>query len=290
MHIGGKIFGAIFGYMLFNLPGLLIGLYIGHRFDRAKNSVYGGFSGFNNLGGGFSRREDPRLLQQKFFHATFATMGHMAKATGQVTQQDLRVAMAVMQRMQLQGEVKLDAQKAFNEGKTEEFSLDEELNSIRENFRGRADMIRFFLEVQLQAAFADGQVQAEEREVLYHIADGLGFSRAQLDQWIHMQEAAFRFQQGGFGGFNQEDAGGSQQSYQQATSPNQLADAYRILGVKETATRQELKRAHRKLMNEHHPDKLVSKGLPPEMIEVAKQKAQEIQAAYDLIRKNRGFK
>ncbi|CQR23519.1 Dna-J like membrane chaperone protein [Yersinia enterocolitica] len=51
-----------------------------------------------------------------------------------------------------------------------------------------------------------------------------------------------------------------------------------------------IKRAYRKLMGEHHPDKLVAKGLPPEMMEMAKQKAQEIQAAYDLIKREKGFK
>ncbi|MDF5331727.1 molecular chaperone DjlA, partial [Vibrio parahaemolyticus] len=45
-----------------------------------------------------------------------------------------------------------------------------------------------------------------------------------------------------------------------------------------------------KLMNEHHPDKLMAKGLPPEMMNVAKEKSQEIQNAYDLIKKVKGFK
>ena len=43
-------------------------------------------------------------------------------------------------------------------------------------------------------------------------------------------------------------------------------------------------------MGEHHPDKLVAKGLPPEMMEMAKQKAQEIQKAYELIKEQKGFK
>ena len=43
-------------------------------------------------------------------------------------------------------------------------------------------------------------------------------------------------------------------------------------------------------MNEHHPDKLVAKGLPPEMMAMAKEKAQQIQAAYDLICKAKGWK
>jgi DnaJ like chaperone protein len=63
-----------------------------------------------------------------------------------------------------------------------------------------------------------------------------------------------------------------------------------VLGVKSSDDATTIKRAYRKLMSEHHPDKLVAKGLPPEMMEMAKQKAQEIQAAYDLIRKEKGFK
>lgn len=289
MFIGGKILGAIFGFMLFGPIGLLLGLYIGNKFDKARSGIYtGGFNAFGTFGSfGGGNREDREVLQQKFFYATFATMGHMAKAKGHVTEQEIRVASAIMQRMGLDAKAKVGAQQAFREGKETGFSLSETLQGLRQNFRGRSDLIRFFLEVQIQAAFADGEVQSEEREVLYQIADALGFTRAQLDQRLHMQEAAYRFQQGGFGG----QGGGSQGgAYQQAPSKDQLAAAYEVLGVSESVSKQELKRAHRKLMNEHHPDKLVSKGLPPEMIEVAKQKTQEIQAAYDLIRKERGFK
>ena len=67
-------------------------------------------------------------------------------------------------------------------------------------------------------------------------------------------------------------------------------DYYEVLGVSKSASDIEIKRAYRKLMNEHHPDKLVAKGLPPEMMEVAKEKAQQIQAAYDLICKSKGWK
>jgi DnaJ like chaperone protein len=48
-----------------------------------------------------------------------------------------------------------------------------------------------------------------------------------------------------------------------------------------------LKKAYKKLMAQHHPDKLMSQGLPPELMELAKQKTQDIQAAYELIRKHR---
>ena len=71
-----------------------------------------------------------------------------------------------------------------------------------------------------------------------------------------------------------------------ATGPS-LADAYEILGVDEDASNDEVKRAYRRLMNRHHPDKLVSKGLPEEMIEVATEKTQEIRVAYEKVKQSR---
>ena len=64
-------------------------------------------------------------------------------------------------------------------------------------------------------------------------------------------------------------------------------DAYRALGVESTATDKEVKRAYRKLMSEHHPDKLIAKGVPEAMIKLATERTQEIQTAYELIRKSR---
>ena len=49
----------------------------------------------------------------------------------------------------------------------------------------------------------------------------------------------------------------------------------------------ELKKAYRRQMNQHHPDKLVAKGLPEEMIDIATEKTQAIKAAYDLIKQQR---
>jgi len=66
-----------------------------------------------------------------------------------------------------------------------------------------------------------------------------------------------------------------------------VQNAYGVLGVSSSATDAEVKKAYRKLMSEHHPDKLVSKGLPEEMMQIAKEKAQEIQTAYDVVRKAR---
>ena len=73
-----------------------------------------------------------------------------------------------------------------------------------------------------------------------------------------------------------------------ATRPS-LHDAYAVLGVEKDASDAEVKRAYRRLRSQHHPDKLVSKGLPEEMMKVATQKTYEIRQAYERVREARGL-
>ncbi|MCJ8299971.1 MAG: DnaJ domain-containing protein, partial [Pseudomonadales bacterium] len=80
----------------------------------------------------------------------------------------------------------------------------------------------------------------------------------------------------------------AQQSFQgQQTSEESIEDAYQVLGVSATVDDPALKKAYRRLMSQHHPDKLVAKGLPEEMMQLAKEKTQEIQAAYDIVKTSR---
>jgi DnaJ like chaperone protein len=117
-------------------------------------------------------------------------------------------------------------------------------------------------------------MSAEERSVLWRIADILGVGRVALAQL----EAVLRAQRS----FGQGFAG------QPRTAD--LTAAYQALGIDSTATDKEVKTAYRRLMNQHHPDKLVAKGLPDSMMEVAKERTREIRAAYEVIKELRGIK
>ncbi|OQP34360.1 MULTISPECIES: co-chaperone DjlA [Pantoea] len=270
MRYWGKVIGLVLGLLSgAGFWGIVFGLLIGHLVDKVRSAK--GQAWFANN----------QTRQTLFFQTTFQVMGHLTKSKGRVTEADIQIASLLMDRMQLHGDARSAAQRAFREGKQGDYPLRAKLRELRSACFGRFDLIRMFLEIQIQAAFADGSLHPNERQVLYVIAEELGISRVQFDQFLRMMEGGQQFgggQGAGYGG------------YQQAQRGPTLEDACSVLGVKSSDDATTIKRAYRKLMSEHHPDKLVAKGLPPEMMEMAKQKAQEIQAAYDLIRREKGFK
>jgi len=272
MQYWGKLLGLVLGLMSgVGFWGIVIGVLIGHMFDKARSVKSRGYFA------------DQQTRQTVFFRTTFEVMGHLTKSKGRVTEADIQIASLYMDRMQLHGENRNAAQRAFQSGKESSYPLREKMRELRNVCFGRFDLIRTFLEIQIQAAFADGSLHPNERQVLNVIAEELGISRQQFDQFLSMMEGGQQFGGGQQGRYSQ---GGFRQAQQGPT----LADACKVLGVSPSDDSATIKCAYRKLMSEHHPDKLVAKGLPPEMMEMAKEKAQAIQAAYDLIKREKGFK
>ncbi|AFP85446.1 protein with DnaJ-like domain [secondary endosymbiont of Heteropsylla cubana] len=271
MHYYGRIFCLMLGLSTgAGLWAVLLGLLIGYIVDKVGETSVSGSGYFSNQ----------QTRQSIFFRTTFQVMGHLSKSKGRVTKADIINANKLMQRMQLNVELKNEGQKAFREGKNSNFPLRIRLREFRQACFGRFDLIRMFVEIQIQSAFADGFLHPNERRVLYVIAEELGISRSQFDNFLSMMESDAKFR--GNAEFNQS-------GYSSKERPNEptLADAYKVLGVSSHDDGPTIKRAYRKLMNEHHPDKLLAKGFPPEMMEMAKQKTQAIQKAYDFLREEK---
>ena len=274
MQFKGKLIGFLVGLWLGHVIGAIFGLWIGHLYDLGlRRRANFGF-----------RRVPTREEQALFFHTTFAVMGNIAKAAGRVSEQQIRIASLFMDRMQLQGDLRQAAQSSFRQGKAADFPLSDELSAFRRACHGRLDLLRVFLEIQMQAAFANGSLTGQQRARLLEVAELLGFSRWELEQFLAMAEAEASFGQR-HQQWREQSAGGS------AVPPrDRLKDAYTLLGVAADASDNEVKKAYRKQMNKHHPDKLASQGLPPEMMKMAKEKAQEIQQAWELIKQQRGLR
>lgn len=268
--IFGKLLGGIFGFGWGGILGAIIGVIIGHQFDKALSRSMTGGAGGNQA-----------QIQQSFFRLTFLAMGKLAKADGRVSKDEIEWAEFVMARMNLTPEMRRQAMALFSEGKSDEFDLDAELGSFRLVVGRHATVVQMLLEILIQAAYADGAVSEAEDGLLRNICVQLGISNIRFEA-IHQRIKAERAFAGQSGFYQQ---GGTGQA--QYTPADKLKEAYNVIGVAETASDSELKKAYRRLMSQHHPDKLVAKGLPEEMMRIAKEKTQEIQAAYDLIKQHR---
>lgn len=256
----GKALGGAFGFMIGGPLGALMGIAFGHSFDR----------GMKSLGSGEWQAEQERI-QAAFFTATFSVMGHIAKADGRVSPEEIQLAEAVMTRLGLNAEMRASAKKLFNEGKSADFPIAEVMQQFRRETHRRTTLMQMFLEIQLQAAYADGVMHPAERAALVDICGHLGIPLERLDRLEEMLRAGF-----------------GRAGHDPQTGQTSLEDAYRILGVGESISDAELKKTYRRLMSQHHPDKLVARGLPEQMIEDATEKTQQIKAAYETIRKARG--
>ncbi|MFC3122195.1 co-chaperone DjlA [Agaribacter flavus] len=284
MGYWGKVIGVLLGMAIFKLPGAILGLIVGHLFDinYARDfSARGGFARF------FSGSENMKN-DGVFFHALFSALGHIAKADGRVTEQEIHVASRLMDDMRLNGELRKEAQQAFREGKSKTFPLADMLKVFKEHCHSRRDLMQVFLELLIAASCADGHLSKEELGILKSVAKTLGFSQADLQFLISTYEAGQRFRRSQSQYRQAHSQHSSRQgAYARQSASNNLQDAYRILGVNEKTTGKDVKRAYKKLMSQHHPDKLLAKGVPQQALDLAKEKTQDIQSAYALIRESR---
>ncbi|MBN8412882.1 MULTISPECIES: co-chaperone DjlA [Halomonas] len=252
------VIGAVIGLLTGGPLGMLIGGGIGWWLGgRLRGGVM--------LGKGLAE------MQRQFMDSTFAVMGAVCQADGQVSGEERQVLEQLLVRLRLPESTKASARAAFERGRASDFDLDAEIARVARLTRGRGALRQIFLQVQLSAIAADGVLHPAEHNMLMRVARGLGCSEAEIAQI----EAMLR-------GGASHGAGATQESQ----SP--LEDAYKVLGISPEASDAEIKRAYRKLMSENHPDKLASRGLPDSMREVAEARTVEIGNAYQRIRQARG--
>lgn len=246
--------------------GALLGAALGHKVDKGLHGLPGDF------GYSFGRQD---RAQTAFFTATFSVMGYLYKTDGQVTDDEIDLAKQVMARMELSALQRKIAVALLNEGKRGGFQIDDVLLQLKQKIGYRPDLQRMFIEIQLYAAYANGELHPEENSLLLKICRIFNFSRhdfenvaAAITGEIHHEQQSSRIAE---------------------NSTISFEDAYAILNISAKTSDAEVKRAYRRLMSQHHPDKLVSKGLPEEMMKIAENRTYEIRQAYERIKEAKGF-
>lgn len=266
----GKALGALLGILMAGPAGAIFGTFIGHLFDvqvDASRRLRGPRQSQSHA--------SARGVQEAFFRATFQVMGHLAKADGRVSEEEIRAARSMMLELRLaEREIKY-AIELFTQGKAPDFPLETTLSQLYGLCRDQPEVRRMFMQIQLQAALWGGALNPAGRRVMARVCEALGVSAYELVQ----MEALLRMQNA----TRQPDA-------EARRKVDPVAQAYEVLGVARTATDAEVTKAYRRLMSQNHPDKLHAKGLPESMMKVAEEKTRQILAAYEVVRGARGMK
>lgn len=282
MNWSGKLIGGALGLVVFGPVlgpfGAALGAFIGHQFDTGAVSP-------GLLGGGGGG--DPTLVNRLFFPTVFRVMGHLAKADGRVSEQEIAAARAIMQALHLQEGQTQAAISHFSDGKQPGFDAEAAVRALRAAIAPYPELGYFFVEIELQAALAGNGLAPLVRVRLKRLAALLGVGAVDFARL----ESLLRFRAAGAqGAYTSGARGTAGEARLGGNAAQRLADAYSVLGATPGMGDEEIIRCYRRQISRHHPDKLQAKGLPESMLERAKERSQEIQAAYELIRLRRGMR
>ena len=195
--------------------------------------------------------------QAAFFTALFACFAKIAKADGRVTREEVdKVDHFIKERFKFPSDQRVFAIEIFNHAKDDSYSFRDYANQLASLLSSDKSALIMFYELLFELSMADGHLDSSEEKLLLEAID------------IFQIDPEF-FQ------INKKKYG--------ATTSN----AYTILGVTEDMSFKDIKVAYQRKRKEFHPDTLLSKGLPEELLEKAKEKFIEIQSAFEEIEKQK---
>jgi DnaJ like chaperone protein len=272
----GKFFGALIGFLITrNVWGAVMGAIVGHMFDQSAGLGYAGSAYATAAAEAGAGGAPYTSISEVFFRTTFELIGHVAKSDGRVSEAEISAARRLMRELHLGPNEVAAAIACFRFGKSANYDADSSIENLRDACAMRHDLLRTFMELQLRAALAGNGISLPARSILTRVAERLGMSGL---EFAHMEAAQRARQQGRSGPSGRPSA------------ENPLAESYAELEVNAGISDQEVTKAYRRQMSRHHPDKLVANGLPESMAQVAKEKTQRIQEAYEAIRTARGMR
>ena len=233
--------------------GSLLGGVIGFSFGGPFGALLGSF-----LGGKISRLNSSRTIgnqqnsQEVFALSLIILSAKLSKADGHVSKEEL---IAVKDKLQIPDSEIDQVAKIFNKAKDESTGYEPYAKQIAEIFRGNLNVLEEVINILFYIAEADGHVSNDEETMIANIAYIFGLSQKQY------------------------------QSIKESRKTSDKLNPYIVLESQPTDDLKTIRKNYIKLSKEHHPDLLISKGVPVEVINESKNKMRSINAAWDQVQK-----
>jgi len=251
----GTLIGAGAGFAIASIPGAMLGALLGQALDRRLHLQSWGHL-LERLGGRPVLRNDELL---------FVLLGRLAKCDGRVVDGHIQQARQEMRSLEMNESAQRRAIAAFNRGK----SGNDRLRGYLRRLSAQPHAAEGVLRACWRMIWADGRAGSSECELIAQWGKWLGWTPHQVQALAMDYEPHKRAQVSGA------------VTYQ---------EALRLLGVSATTEPAQIKRAYRRLLSRHHPDKIAGSGATASQVREATEKTRELHNAYTLIRQRRDFR
>ena len=233
--------------------GSLLGGVIGFSFGGPFGALLGSFLGGKISGLNSSKTIGNQQNSQEVFALSLIILSaKLSKADGHVSKEEL---IAVKDKLQIPDSEIDQVAKIFNKAKDESTGYEPYAKQIAEIFRDNINVLEEVINILFYIAEADGHVSNDEETMIANIAYIFGLSQKQY------------------------------QSIKESRKTSDKLNPYIVLESQPTDDLKTIRKNYIRLSKEHHPDLLISKGVPVEVINESKNKMRSINAAWDQVQK-----
>ncbi len=233
--------------------GSLIGGFIGFSFAGPIGALIGSVIGSkisSTRRSGFQHSFAPP--QQVFAIALIILTAKLAKADGQVSKEEL---IAVKNKLKIPDHEISQVGKIFNKAKEDSLGYEPYAQQIAQIYRNNPAVLDEVINTLFYIAESDGKVSDSEIAMIRNIAEIFGINQNQFE------------------------------GIRESRKDSDKLNPYIVLGCSSNDDFVTIRKKYLKLSKEHHPDVLINKGVPPEVIEESKKKMRSINSAFDQIEK-----
>ena len=232
-----------------SLIGGMIGFSIGGPFGMLLGSLIGGKMSRARSGGGFRSFAQP---QQIFALSLIVLSAKLSKADGQVSREEL---IAVKDKLRIPENELDQVGKIFNKAKDESTGYEPYARQIAEIYKGNLNVLEEVINTLFYIAESDGYVSDKELEMIQDIARIFGLNDVQIN------------------------------GIRESRKSSDKLNPYIVLESKPDDSLDTIRKHYLKLSKEHHPDLLMSKGVPQEVLDESKAKMRAVNSAWSQIQK-----